>query len=79
MTVVSTDIPEQMNEELRLLVATGLYKSKSEALRDAIRDLAYKYHDRIMEVKEVRRRIDSAMGNKKMSDVINEIREEEMH
>ena len=79
MPVVSSDIPEQMNEELRLLVAAGLYKSKSEALRDAIRDLSDKYHDRIMEVREIRARIDMAMGEKKLSDIVDEIREEEMH
>ncbi len=79
MPVVSSDIPEQMNEELRLLVAAGLYKSKSEALRDAIRDLSDKYHDRIMEVREIRARIDKAMGESKLSDIVDEMREEEMH
>jgi len=79
MPVVSSDIPEQMNEELRLLVAAGLYKSKSEALRDAIRDLSDKYHDRIMEVREIRARIDKAMGESKLSDIVEEMREEEMH
>ena len=79
MPVVSSDIPEQMNEELRLLVAAGLYKSKSEALRDAIRDLSDKYHERIMEVREIRARIDLAMGECKLSDIVDEMREEEMH
>ena len=79
MSIVSTDIPKQMNEDLRLLVAAGLYKSKSEAIRDAIRNLAYKYHDRIKDVKELRKQIDKKMGNKKLSKELAKMREEEMH
>ncbi|MDG6225860.1 MAG: ribbon-helix-helix protein, CopG family [Candidatus Thermoplasmatota archaeon] len=77
MSIVSTDIPKEMNEELKLLVAAGLYKSKSEALRDAIRDLAYKYRDEIRDVKEARKRLDSKMGSKKLSGILDEIRNEE--
>ena len=79
MAIVSTDIPKQMNEDLRLLVAAGLYKSKSEAIRDAIRNLAYKYHDRIKDVKELRKQIDEIMGDKKLSKELEKMREEEMH
>ena len=79
MAIVSTDIPKQMNEDLRLLVAAGLYKSKSEAIRDAIRNLAYKYHDRIKDVKELRKQIDKKMGNKKLSKELDKMRDDEMH
>jgi len=77
MSIVSTDIPKEMNEELKLLVATGLYKSKSEALRDAIRNLAYKYRDEIRDVKEARKRLDRKMGKKKLSGILDDIRNEE--
>lgn len=77
MSIVSTDIPKEMNEELKLLVAAGLYKSKSEALRDAIRNLAYKYKDEIKDVKAARRRLDKKMGEKKLSKILNDVRNEE--
>lgn len=77
MSIVSTDIPKEMNEELKLLVAAGLYKSKSEALRDAIRNLAYKYRDEIRDVKEARKRLDRKMGRKKLSGILEDIRNEE--
>ena len=76
--IVSTDITVQMNEDLRLLVATGLYKSKSEALRDAIRQLADKYHDRIENVRELRKMAPNT-GGKTLSSLVNDNREEEMH
>ncbi len=79
MTVVSSDIPEQMNEDLKLLVAAGLYKSKSEALRDAIRTIAYKYRDRIEDIKEMRNQMEMTQSDKELSEVVDEIREEEMH
>ena len=79
MPIVSTDVPKQMNEDLKLLVAAGLYKSKSEALRDAIRNLAYKYHDKISDVKELRKQMDKKMGNKNLSKELDKMRNEEMH
>ena len=47
MVRVTTDLPKAMDNELDALVAIGLYKSKSEALRDALRELLYKYKDKI--------------------------------
>ena len=79
MPIVSTDVPKQMNEDLKLLVAAGLYKSKSEALRDAIRNLADKYHERIENVKELRKQMDKKMGNKNLSKELDKMRDEEMH
>jgi len=76
MTIVSTDIPKQMNEDLKLLMAAGLYKSKSEALRDAIRALTYKYQDQIKDIKEVRKKLDKKMGKKKLSSVLKQMRDE---
>ncbi|MFO8051875.1 MAG: ribbon-helix-helix protein, CopG family [Thermoplasmatota archaeon] len=77
MSVVSTDVPKEMDEQLKLLVATGLYKSKSEALRDAIRNLAYKYRDEIKNVRSVRKRLDKKMGDKNLSSVLEDVRNEE--
>ncbi len=79
MTIVSTDLPEQMNEDLRLLVAVGLYKSKSEAMRDAIRRLTDSYRDNVLSASEVRARLDKAMGDRSLSSVIDEMREADAH
>jgi Arc/MetJ-type ribon-helix-helix transcriptional regulator len=79
LTVVTTDIPEQMDERLRLLIAVGLYKSKSEAIRDAIRQLADKYNDRITDVHELRASIAKRGVQINASDLVVRMREEEMH
>jgi len=79
MAIVSTDIPKQMNEDLKLLVAAGLYKSKSEAIRDAIRNLAYKYNDKITDVKELRKMMGKSKRKKDLSKILDEMRDEEMH
>ena len=79
MAIVSTDIPKQMNEDLKLLVAAGLYKSKSEAIRDAIRNLAYKYNDKITDVKELRKMMSKSKRKKDLSKILDEMRDEEMH
>lgn len=79
MTMVSPDIPEQMNEDLKLLVAAGLYKSKSEALRDAIRNLSNKYQSKIDDVRELRERMGRRKGKDSLSDVLEEMRDGEMN
>lgn len=79
MPVVSTDIPKQMNEDLKLLVAAGLYKSKSEALRDAIRNLSNKYQSRIDNVRDLRKRMERSKGKNNLSSVLEEMRDEEMN
>ena len=78
MPIVSTDISDQMNEDLKMLVAAGLYKSKSEALRDAIRTLSYKYRGNIYELKEMRAKMKRGRGKENLSSVLQRMREEEM-
>lgn len=78
MPIVSTDISDQMNEDLKMLVAAGLYKSKSEALRDAIRTLSYKYRGNIYELKEMRAKMKRGRGKENLSGVLQRMREEEM-
>ncbi len=79
MPMISSDITSQMNEELKLLVAAGLYKSRSEALRDAIRTLTNKYRDRIVSAKEARKKMDEELGDTNVGDLVTEMREEEIH
>jgi len=42
MALISVHIPKQMLEELDELVSQGMFPSRSEAIRIAIRDLLYK-------------------------------------
>ena len=73
MVRVTTDLPKAMDSELDALVAIGLYKSKSEALRDALRELLYKYKDKIINVDDLRNKMSTIKG--KMSDAIIDARE----
>ncbi len=73
MVRVTTDLPKAMDRELDALVAIGLYKSKSEALRDALRELLFKYKDKIMNIDALRKEMSSIKG--KMSDAVIEARE----
>ncbi len=70
---VTTDLPKTMDKELDALVAVGLYKSKSEALRDALRELLYKYRDKISNIQDLRKEMTSVKG--KMSDAVIDARE----
>ena len=42
MALISVHIPKQMLEELDELVSQGMFPSRSETIRIAIRDLLYK-------------------------------------
>lgn len=73
MVRVTTDLPKAMDNELDALVAIGLYKSKSEALRDALRELLYKYKDKVKSIDDLRREMTTVKG--KMSDAVVDARE----
>ncbi len=73
MVRVTTDLPKPMDSELDALVAIGLYKSKSEALRDALRELLYKYKDKIKNIDDLRSKMSTIKG--KMSDAVIDARE----
>ncbi len=46
MALISVHIPKQMLEELDELVTRGIFPSRSEAIRIAIRDLLYRENSR---------------------------------
>ena len=46
MALISVHIPKQMLEELDELVSQGVFPSRSEAIRIAIRDLLYRENSR---------------------------------
>ncbi len=43
MVIMSSDVTEGIKHMTEQLVERGIYKSQSEVVRDAIRQLAYKY------------------------------------
>ena len=66
-------IPAQIMKE------TGMYKSQSEVVRDAIRELAYKYKiDAAPSIEEVRNILGRAAkkSGKSLSQTVREIRDE---
>ncbi len=69
------DIPEGM-KEIEALVAIGLYKTRTENIRQSLRDLLAKQD--VKPIYEVRERLDRYI-KRDLSEEIRKIREEEMH
>ena len=70
--IINTGIPEEMYQ-IKLLAAIGLSKTKSEELKEGIRQLRY---GRIKKIKEVRRILDNALKNGDLSSLIRQMRDE---
>jgi len=68
-------IPEGM-KEIEALIAIGLYKTKTESIRESLKDLLSKYH--VKPIHEIRNQLDKQV-KKSLSGEIIKIREEEMH
>ncbi|NAS88569.1 hypothetical protein C4E24_02350 [ANME-1 cluster archaeon AG-394-G21] len=73
--IINTGIPEEMYQ-IKLLAAIGLSKTKSEELKEGIRQLRY---GRIKKIKEVRRILDNTLKNGDLSPLIRQMRDEELH
>lgn len=69
------DIPKGM-KEIEALIAIGLYKSRTENIKERLRDLLSKYHAK--PIHEIRNKLDEQV-KKSLSGEIIKIREEEMH
>jgi len=65
-------------EELEALIGLGIYRAESEILKDYLRELQARYKGQV-NLKELRRQLDQALGPKELSQVIRELRQEEMH
>jgi len=57
LVLISLRIPKQMYNELENLVARGLFPSRSEAIRTAIRNLLLKEHGQTNQYAEEERRL----------------------
>ena len=79
MVTLTADVTKGVKEMAHKLVEKGIYKSQSEVVRDAIRQLAYKYNvDTAINLKEVRKITTKATkkSNKNLSKLTRELRDE---
>lgn len=79
MVTLTADVTKGIKEMTQKLVKAGIYKSQSEVVRDAIRQLAYKYRiDTAPSIEEVRSILGRAAkkSGKSLSQTVREIRDE---
>ena len=79
MVTLTADVTKGIKDMTQKLVKAGMYKSQSEVVRDAIRQLAYKYRiDTAPSIDEVRNIFDRAAkkSGKSLSKTVREIRDE---
>ena len=79
MVTLTADVTKGIKEMTQKLVKAGMYKSQSEVVRDAIRQLAYKYRiDTAPSIEEVRNILGKAAkkSGKSLSQTVREIRDE---
>ena len=79
MVTLTADVTEGIKDMAQKLIKSGMYKSQSEVVRDAIRQLAYKYKiDTAPSIEEVRNILSRAAkkSGKSLSQTLREIRDE---
>lgn len=78
MVVISSEVTKEIKQIIGKFVASGIYKSQSEVVRDAVRQLAYKYGVETVSLEEVKKI--TAKATKKtgetLSKSVKKIREE---
>ncbi|MBI3036421.1 hypothetical protein HYY73_01515 [Candidatus Woesearchaeota archaeon] len=78
MVTMTADVTEGVKSLTKELIRTGLYKSQSEVVRDAIRQLALKYSVKGSSIEHVRKIVSEASkrSGKTLSQTIVEMRDE---
>lgn len=78
MVTLTADVTQGIRKLTQDLVRKGLYKSQSEVVRDAIRQLAFKYGVEAASIEEVRRITKKAVKQNKetLAQATRKIREE---
>ena len=77
MVTITADVTDGIREIVQKLVRNGLYKSQSEVIRDAIRQLNHKYaltNISLEDVREITSRAAKKSG-KTLSKTLKEIRD----
>ena len=80
MVTLTADVTEGIKDITQKLIRSGMYKSQSEVVRDAIRQLAYRYKiDTAPSIGEVRKIFNKAgkKTKKTLSQTAREIRDEQ--
>ena len=80
MVTLTADVTEGIKDMTQKLIKSGMYKSQSEVVRDAIRQLAYRYKiDTAPSIERAREILDKAAkkSGKSLSKTVREIRDEE--
>lgn len=79
MVIMSSDVTSEIKHITENLVRQGMYKSQSEVVRDAIRQLALKYGMQEAMIDNVRATISKASkkSGKTLSQTVREIRDDE--
>ena len=80
IVTLTADVTDGIKKMTQELIKTGMYKSQSEIVRDAIRQLAYKYKiDTAGSIEKARVILDRAAekSGKSLSKTVREIRDEE--
>lgn len=75
MVTLTADVTKQIKEIAQLLVRRGVYKSQSEVVRDAIRQLALRYNVELISLKEARSISAKAGSREKISESLRKIRD----
>ena len=78
MVTLTADVTEEIRKMTQELVEKGMYKSQSEVVRDAIRQLSYKYAVVKTSAKEARAIVKKAAQktSETISSAVKHIREE---
>lgn len=78
MVIMSSDVTKEIKHMTERLVKEGMYKSQSEVVRDAIRQLALRYSLKETNLEDVRSIVGkvSKKTGKTLSQTVREIRNE---
>lgn len=79
MVTLTADVTEGIKQMAEKLMKTGMYKSQSEIVRDAIRELAHKYNistaPSLTEVRKIVSKVANKSG-KTLSKTLREVRDQ---
>jgi len=78
MVTLTADVTEGIREMVSNLVKKGIYKSQSEVVRDAIRQLSFKYGVGTSSLNEIRNITKKAVrkGKKSLAETTQKMRED---
>jgi putative addiction module CopG family antidote len=78
MVIMSADVTKEIKQITEDMVKSGMYKSQSEVVRDAIRQLALKYSTKSADIDRARKIVSTASkkASKSLSKTIRELRDE---